>query len=114
LALSGTLERTFAAEDVVFGKRFRSLYADGVHFVHLRFLKLSADHTVSFNLNGGTGVMPPATEQRSLTIPSSKVTRDGMTSIGWATSQANADAGIVEFAHAATINLTSNIMLFAV
>ena len=37
-----------------------------------------------------------------------------MTFIGWATSQANADAGIVEFAHAATINLTSNITLVAV
>jgi hypothetical protein len=114
LALFGTLERTFAAEDVVFGNLFKILYADGVHFVQLRFLNLSADHTVSFNPNGGTGAIPPSTGSGSLTLPSNTITRDDMTFMGWATSQANADAGIVAFADAATINVSSDITLFAV
>lgn len=114
LALSGTLERTFAAEDVVFGKFFKIVYADGVHFVQLRFLTLSADHTVSFNPNGGTGSIPPATGPGSLTLPPNTITRDGMRFMGWATSQANADAGIVAFKDAATIDVSSDITLFAV
>ena len=114
LALFGTLERTFAAEEVVFGKTFKIMYADGVHFVHLRFITLSGGHTVSFNPNGGTGALPPSTGSGSLTLPSNTITRDGMTFKGWATSQEDADAGIVAFADAATIDVSSDITLFAV
>ena len=114
LALSGTLSRTFAAEDVVFRKEFKIMYGDGVHFVHLRFITLSADHTVSFNLNGGSGEIPPATGQGSVTLPPNTITRDGMRFSGWATSQANADEGIVAFADAATIDVSSDLTLFAV
>ena len=114
LALSGTLSRTFAATDVVLRKQFKIMYGDGVHFVHLRFITLSGGHTVSFNPNGGTGAIPPSTGPGSLTLPSNTITRDDMTFMGWATSQANADAGIVAFADAATINVSSDITLFAV
>jgi hypothetical protein len=70
--------------------------------------------TVTFNSNGGAGEIPPATGQGSLTLPANTITRDGMRFVGWATSQANADEGIVAFADGATIVLSSDMTLFAV
>ena len=70
--------------------------------------------TVAFDPNGGSGEIPPATGQGSVTLPPNTITRDGMRFSGWATSQANADEGIVAFADAATIDVSSDLTLFAV
>jgi uncharacterized repeat protein (TIGR02543 family) len=72
---------------------------------------------VAFNANGGTGrmaslVVPP---NATRSLPANAFTRGNNHSFrGWATTQARANAGTVDFANGAQISPTGNMTLFAV
>jgi hypothetical protein len=57
------------------------------------------NHVVTFDANGGVGILERqlARSDTALTSNSSNITREGFTFAGWATSEADADAGIVAY-----------------
>lgn len=73
--------------------------------------------TLSYNANGGTGAPGPQTKvyDTSLKLQTGTPTRTGYTFKGWATTQARANAGTVDYAAGAmySTNSTSNIVLWA-
>lgn len=74
----------------------------------------SASQTVTFNANGGSGtpVTQSASSQTALT--SNSYTKAGFTFGGWASSQANANAGTVAYANGANYAFTSSTTLYAI
>jgi len=72
-------------------------------------------YTVSFNANGGTGAPASANirENETYTIPSPVPTRPGYTFLGWASSQANATAGTVQYQPGNSFIVTANKELWA-
>ena len=74
-------------------------------------------HTVSFNLNGGTGTVASQTKYYGvdLTINSTVPKRDGCTFLGWSTTLSAPDAGQVNYASGSTYrNDSDNATLYAV
>lgn len=73
-------------------------------------------YTVSYNANGGSGAPPSQTKKwgSSLTLSNVKPTRTGYTFRGWATTQARANAGTVDYASGASYNSNANQTLWAV
>lgn len=70
--------------------------------------------TVTFSPNGGTGTMTSQTASSATALTSNAFTKSGYTFGGWATSQANADAGIVAFANGATYDFSTSRTLRAI
>jgi len=67
-------------------------------------------YTIVYNANGGSGTMAntSATYDKSVTLRTNAYTRSGYTHIGWAKTEARADAGTVDYKPGATVkNLTT-------
>jgi uncharacterized repeat protein (TIGR02543 family) len=75
-----------------------------------------ASYAVSFNANSGSAAPSQQTKwyNETLTISSSKPTKDGYTFMGWATSVANASAGTVNYASGASYSVNAALSLYAV
>ena len=68
--------------------------------------KTENTYTIAFNNNGGTGTMSSLTGVRyteTKALTSNSFTKTGYTFKGWATSQANANAGTVAYANGASV-----------
>ena len=74
----------------------------------------TAAFTLTYEANGGTGTMTNSQGVGSITLTHNAYTKSGYAFIGWATSQANADAGTVAYADKASYNLAADATLFAV
>lgn len=74
----------------------------------------ASSQTVTFNANGGSGMMNPQTASTSTALTTNAFTKDGYTFGGWATSQANATAGTVAYADGASYPFTSSETLYAI
>ena len=70
-------------------------------------------YTLSYNLNGGTGTITNqvSLENTDLTITNVEPTREDFNFLGWST---NSSATASEYEKGSTINLTSNVTLYAV
>jgi uncharacterized repeat protein (TIGR02543 family) len=71
-------------------------------------------HTITYNSNGGTGYMLSTTDAGEITLRGNIYTKTGYTFLGWATSQSNADAGIVAYTDKAAYTLDADVTLYAV
>lgn len=72
-------------------------------------------HTLTYNANGGTGSMSNTVGAGTVTLRANAYTKDGYVFAGWATSQANADAGTIAYADRdANYNLSADATLYAV
>lgn len=76
--------------------------------------RLVVNRTVSFNANGGEGTMADQVADTATALPSNLFTRPGYVFGGWATSEADADAGTVAYADGADFDFASDLTLFAV
>ena len=75
----------------------------------------SPAHTLIYNANGGTGSMANTVSAGTITLRANAYTKDGYVFAGWATSQANANAGTIAYADAATTySLSADATLYAV
>ena len=71
--------------------------------------------TLTYDANGGTGTMANTTGSGTVTLRTNTYTKAGCTFQGWATSQANANAGTVAYADGATnYELSADATLYAV
>lgn len=70
--------------------------------------------TVTFVANGGTGTMAVQTASSASALTANSFTKSGYTFGGWATSQSNADAGIVAYANGATYDFSTSRTLRAI
>lgn len=75
----------------------------------------SQSYTVSYNANGGSGAPSPQTKQynKTLTLSSTKPTRDGYTFIGWAESP-DASSAQVQYHPGDIYTENKNLTLYAV
>lgn len=71
-------------------------------------------YTVTFSANGGTGTMTAQTGSTATALTANSFTRSGYTFAGWAISQPNANAGIVDYADGASFPFTISRTLRAV
>ena len=75
--------------------------------------KIPVTYTVSYNANGGSGA-PSAqtkTENKALTLSTTKPTRNGYEFLGWATS---ANAGTAQYQPGGSYTANANVTLYAV
>jgi uncharacterized repeat protein (TIGR02543 family) len=79
--------------------------------LYAKWAETSKNYIVSFNANGGSGMMVPVAQAKrsEYTIPACGYTRDGYGFIGWATS---ADGEVV-YNPGTVITLTNNLTLYA-
>jgi uncharacterized repeat protein (TIGR02543 family) len=70
--------------------------------------------TVSFNANSGSGTMADATGTGSQALPRNTLTKAGHVFDGWATSQIDAQSGIVTYADQADFEHGTDVTLYAV
>lgn len=70
--------------------------------------------TITYDNNGGMGSMIATTGAGEVTLKASGFVKPGHSFLGWATSDDNADAGIVEYADQDTYTLSANVTLYAV
>lgn len=70
-------------------------------------------YTVTFNANSGSGAPTAQTKwyDEALTLSSAKPTKSGYTFKGWATSEAHAKVGTVDYASGATVEANTNSAL---
>lgn len=75
-----------------------------------------ASYTVSYNANGGSGAPLNQTKWhgKTLTLSSTKPTRNGYSFQGWALSKADADAGTWYYSAGNTCGKNENLTLYAV
>ena len=73
-----------------------------------------AAYTLTYDANGGTGSMDNTVSKGSITLTANAYTKSGYTFMGWATSQALADAGTVAYADGAAYTLSADATLYAV
>ena len=71
-------------------------------------------YTISYDNNGGMGTMIATTGAGEVTLKATSFVKSGHTFLGWATSDDNADAGIVEYADQDTYTLSADVTLYAV
>lgn len=73
-------------------------------------------YTVSYNVNGGSGSIGSQTKwhDESLSLTTSKPTRQYYTFKGWATTQARANAGTVDYASGGSFTTNADTTLWAV
>lgn len=73
-------------------------------------------YTVSYNANGGTGAPGKQTKWKyqTLTLSSTKPTRTGYSFVGWALTQADANAGKHYYLAGGTCGKNENLTLYAV
>ena len=73
-------------------------------------------YTITYNANGGSGAPSSSTKTwgTNKTLSSTTPTRTGYTFKGWATSQARANNGTVDYAAGATYTKNANLSLYAV
>ena len=71
-------------------------------------------YTLTFDANGGSGNMADIQGSGATTLTANAYTKSGFTFLGWATSQANADARTVEYDDKADYTLNADATLYAV
>lgn len=71
-------------------------------------------YTLTYDANGGTGSMSAYEGLGNITLAANTYTKTGYTFIGWATSQANADAKTVAYTDKAAYTLSADATLYAV
>lgn len=71
-------------------------------------------YTITYDANGGSGSMSDTEDFGDITLTANAYTNSGYTFLGWATSQANADAGTVAYADKAEYTLSESTTLYAV
>ena len=77
-------------------------------------LEYSSGNTLQYNANGGSGTMANSSGTGTITLSANTYTKSGCAFQGWATSQANANAGTVTYADGASYNLSADATLYAV
>ena len=75
---------------------------------------ITTKYTLTYNANGGTGAMDNIEDHGDITLSANTFTKSGYAFLGWATSQANADALTVAYADKADYTLNADAELFAV
>lgn len=70
--------------------------------------------TLSYDANGGTGSMSDKVGDGTVTLDANTFTKTGYIFAGWATSQANANAGTIAYADEASYTFSDNATLYAV
>jgi len=71
-------------------------------------------YTITYDKNGGMGSMMATTGAGEVTLRATGFVKSGHSFLGWATSDDNADAGIVEYADQDTYTLSADVTLYAV
>ena len=74
----------------------------------------SANNTITYNANDGTGSMDPTVDHGAITLRPNTFTKAGYVFAGWATSQANANLGTIAYGDGAAYTLNADAELFAV
>ena len=74
----------------------------------------AANNTITYNANDGSGSMAATVGHGAVNLRANAYTKDGYVFAGWATSQANANAGTIAYADGAAYNLTADADLYAV
>ena len=70
-------------------------------------VNLTVNSTITFDGNGSTDSMSPQSAYNTRAITANTLTKSGYTFAGWATSQANANAGTVAYTDAASYNFVT-------
>lgn len=70
-------------------------------------VNLTVNSTITFDGNGSTDSMSPQSGYNTRAITGNTLTKPGYTFAGWATSQANANAGTVAYTDAASYNFVT-------
>ena len=95
-----------------------SEYVDGSYVSKTFTVSAKTSYPVTYNANSGSGAPTQQTKWygEALTLSSAKPTKDGYTFKGWATSEAGAEAGTVNYASGGTVaaNTNSALTLWAV
>jgi uncharacterized repeat protein (TIGR02543 family) len=71
-------------------------------------------HTITYNNNGGWGMMTATTGAGTVTLQGNSCSKTGYSFLGWATSQDKANAGDVEYADKDEYTLDADVTLYAV
>ena len=71
-------------------------------------------YTLSYDANGGTGTMSDKVGDGTVTLDANTFTKTGYIFAGWATSQANANAGTIAYADEASYTFSDDATLYAV
>lgn len=71
-------------------------------------------YTITYDKNGGSNFMIVTTGTGEVTLRENSFIKSGYTFLGWATSQEDANAGIVSYADKAIYLLTADVTLYAV
>lgn len=71
-------------------------------------------HTITYDSNSGWGKMTATTGAGEVTLRKNSFIKSGYTFLGWATSQDDANNGIVSYADKAIYQLTADVILYAV
>ena len=71
-------------------------------------------YTLSYDANGGTGSMSDKVGDGTVTLDANTFTKTGYIFAGWATSQANANAGTIAYADEASYTFSDDATLYAV
>ena len=71
-------------------------------------------YTLAYNANGGVGSMDATVSKGSITLTANAYTKVGYSFMGWATSQANADAETVDYSDKGSYSLIADATLYAV
>ena len=74
----------------------------------------TAAFTLTYDANGGTGTMENTLGIGSVTLTANAYTKTGYSFVGWATTQANADAGIVAYTDGTSYTLSADATIYAV
>lgn len=110
-----TINKTHSAQTITVSAYVNS-YAGGSTATASVSVPALASYTVSYNMNGGSGSIGNQTKWygETLTLSSTVPTRTNYTFKGWATSQANANAGTVSYQKGASYTGNAALTLFAV
>lgn len=101
--------------DISTGTHIIEITGNGANDNRFRGFSLRLPCTLTYDSNGGTGTMANTTGSGTTTLRTNTYTKAGCTFQGWATSQANANAGTVAYADGATnYNLSADATLYAV
>jgi len=115
--LGWSLSQSASTPDYLNGQNVLNLTSDPNGIVTFYAVWLVNDYQVIYNANGGTGIMPSITITfgQSAALSAVLFSKTGYTFQGWATSLANANAGIVTYSNGQTYTMnTEGATLYAV
>lgn len=116
--VSYTVTRTHSAQTITFKSILKGSSESTTSTATLASVTVPAkpSYAVTYNANGGSGTTASQTKWygESLKLQSNSFTKTNYTFQGWATSQANANAGTVNYAAGATYTGNAALTLYAV